>query len=170
MVASENRLGLFVRPDTFTFRINPGADQKVTLFATKFGEPAGNLQLRAVEMLDNFGGGSIGDRDEIHLPRQPVSGVPKDAISYPDTITTDRGGIATVTIKTQDPGSPRFLDGQLYGVAFYPADVCVKQKDKIGPDPEYRDNPLHAISILLWSAVPGDCWCRIGHRSRLLQT
>jgi hypothetical protein len=154
IVASENRHGLFVRPDTFTFRINPGDDQEVTLFATKFGEPAGNLQVRAVEMLGNFGQGSIGDRDEIHLPRQPVSGTPKDAISYPDTVTTDGRGIATVTIKTKDPKSPRFLDGQLYGVAFYPAEVCIKRRDKFIPQPEYRDNPYHALSILLWSGTP----------------
>jgi len=154
IVASENRHGLFVRPDTFTFRINPGDDQEVTLFATKFGEPTANLQIRAVEELAHIGLGSIGDEDEIHLPRQPRKGIPQDAISYPLLVTTNTRGVAKVTVKTKNPGSPRFLDGQMYGVAFYPADVLVQENNNLVLDPEYRHNPLHALSILLWSGMP----------------
>jgi hypothetical protein len=154
VVASENRHGLFIRADTFAFRINPGDDQEVTLVATKFGEPAAGLQIRAVEELTHIGLGSIGDQDEVHLPRQPRAGIPADAISYPNLFTTDARGRAKVTIKTKDPGSPRFLDGQMYGVAFYPADVVIQENGTFVPDPEYRHNPLHALSILLWSGIP----------------
>jgi hypothetical protein len=154
VAASENRQGLFVRADKFAFRVNPGDDQQVRLFATRFGEPARNIQIVAIPTVENFGRGSIGDTDEPDLPPQPPSGVPAEAVSYLRISNTDSHGVATVNVSTRDPGKARFLDGQLYGVAFYPVDALVDDGPNLTVDRDYRHNPHHALSILVWSATP----------------
>jgi hypothetical protein len=154
IIASENTYGLHVRPDTLTYRMDPGDSVDVAVHVSRFGRPAAGVELIALPTTENFGQGSIGDDDEPDLPPQPIAGVPGPALSYPTLNTTGPDGVANVTIVAADPGTPRFLDGQLYGVLFVPREALLEQNGQLTLDLEYRRNPHHSLSVLVWSSVP----------------
>ena len=104
----ENSAGAYLRAYDYVYRLNPGETGQVELMALSFGKPALGV---TVEL----------SYDANML--QPASGIqvaePRDALTFPDSVSTDPDGRATVALEASDPGNPRqFIDGQIYGVGY----------------------------------------------------
>lgn len=133
---------LYVRPDQFVLRLNPGESHTVSLVATKLGAPLQNASIVCV-------------RDPSQL--QPTGqgrpfGVadPPEAIRFPAAVTTGPTGVATLTITAQAPGQPRdYIDGQVYGIR-----AAVEQTMMHGLRP--RIDPRNVISVLVWDTFRAD--------------
>jgi len=127
--------GLYVRPDNFVYRLDPGDIATVQLFATRYGRPCAYAQITAGE-------------DPSQLQNDPATDTTR-AISLPATLPkTDANGRATLQITASDPGNPRgYIDGQVYSVALALADLA----------PDYPDDPWNVVSLLVFDAfAPGD--------------
>ena len=156
--------GLYVRADSFVFRIDPGETQRIEFHATQFGAPLANsvINLSATE---GFMGGT-GGGDTVSPPMRPTApipkiGTPKDAIEYNSSIKTNADGYAALEISASrtGPGTPRgYLSGQLYGIAY--------QLDTHPPG--YVSNSLNYVSILAFSRKdPPKCPTWYGDIQRL---
>ena len=131
IVASEPTDGKFLRADQFVFRMSPGDQPQVALWATEFGRPLANAAVGVV--FDNSGLQQGDDKD-------PSPGVPTEAVKFPAALTTDKDGRAALTLSAADPGAPRAridLDGQVYGIR---ASL---------PGAGYT-NPWDFVSLLVW--------------------
>lgn len=139
----EDSKGLFVRADTFVFRLNPGETAKVNFWATEFGQPAPQQQINLAQDADFV--------NQMQSPPNPPNipvGTPADALAtasgpFPTTVTTDELGRATLILSATDPGNPRvFIDGQVYGVPYSLA--------------ESNDNPdpSNFLSVLVFNSYP----------------
>ena len=115
----EDANGLFVRADTFVFRLNPGETGKVDFWATRFGRPAPQQQINLAQDPTTV--------NQMQSPPNPQNipiGTPASALytitgPFPTTVTTDNLGLASITLSASDPGNPRqFIDGQVYGVSY----------------------------------------------------
>jgi hypothetical protein len=94
----ETRDGIYVRADNFVHRLDPGDAAEVILHARRYGEPAANLVVHFA---------SVGE--------------PAGALTFRATATTDADGVASLRLAATDPGNPRrFIDGQVYAVAYAP--------------------------------------------------
>ena len=94
MLAAEDAEGLFVFPDPQAFPMDPGDQAGVLLTALTFGQPAPARQLEIDATLN---------------PGDP-------GVTLPASVTTDAAGMATVSVKASDPGTPRGpIDGQVFG-------------------------------------------------------
>ena len=125
--------GLYVRADRFVYRLEPGETADVTLYATVFGKPLPDATIV-----------SIADANELQGPT-PIA-TPADAIEFPCRVVTDARGVATLPIRTSDPGNPRgYIDGQVYGVR-------PMLQDTMSPLVGYPFYGTDFVSILLWSA------------------
>lgn len=133
---SEPNKGVYVRADQFVYRLSPGEQAAVTLFATRFGQPY--PQARVIPVLDPSG---------LQGPTPPVA-TPSSAISVPSRLTTDAQGKATLTISTSAPGNPRsYIDGQVYGVR------PVLEETVATPGEQYPFNPWLFVSLLVWDEL-----------------
>jgi hypothetical protein len=147
VVISEPDTGLFVRGDQFVFRLNPGEEAGVELYATRFGQPyagAGVLTVPVPEQLQP---------DSPLAPGQaPPVAVPARAVSYPVRVVTDERGRAWLPLRAGDPGQPRdYIDGQVYA-------LCpVLESVIVAPGDPYPYNQWNFISLLVWSGFqPGE--------------
>ena len=123
--------GLYVRADQFVYRLNPGENAEVNLFASQFGQPYAGAQIINYFDATQIGGG-------------PPVGVPASALQFPVSITTDRAGRATLRIAAGNPKNPRdYIDGQVYGVR-------PVLSDTLPPALAYPFNPSEFISLLVW--------------------
>ncbi|MGW4800035.1 hypothetical protein ACWEPC_47230, partial [Nonomuraea sp. NPDC004297] len=96
VVSRETRDGLYVRADDFVHRVEAGAAAVLTLYARRYGRPAGGLT--------------------IHLER---AGDGRPALGVPARVRTGGDGTATVRLAAGDPGNPRRgLDGVVERVAY----------------------------------------------------
>src|SRR5215213_5310644 len=120
--------GVYVRADSFVYRINPGETQQIEFYATRFGKP---LALTAINLTsaEGFMGGSGGGKTISPTPRPaaaiPDIGTPVEALAYSPSIPTDANGRAVldVTAAADGPGNPRgYIAGQLYGIGYQLAD------------------------------------------------
>ncbi|HKP13618.1 MAG TPA: hypothetical protein VJZ91_15970, partial [Blastocatellia bacterium] len=133
----ENSLGAFVRADRFVFRMDPGDEVEVQLYATVFGKPAVNQTISLVYDPDSV--------NNMQSPPNPPSipiGVPESALQIsPTCVTTDEQGRASFKLIASDPKNPRkFIDGQVYGVRY----IWGEQ------EPEgYNHDPTSFISVLV---------------------
>jgi hypothetical protein len=134
VIVSESQDGVYVRPEQFVFRLDPGGGASTDLIATKFGTPfaAATPQAQA----------------------QPLS-LP-DQSPLPNVITeakTNANGRAKLTIAAVDPGTPRdFIDGQVYAIFFSLRESTT--------DPRKFDR-ANFISLLMFSgmtAPPAPGW------------
>lgn len=135
LLAQESPDGRVVRADQFVFRLAPGDGTPVTLWATRFGKPLANA---AIALSFDSSGLQTGAGDT------PPVGTPTRALHFPDTVTTDANGMATLTLSATDPGEPRkadHIDGQVYGVRPAFADATWAS----------YYNPWDFISTLVWS-------------------
>ncbi|HEX2834862.1 MAG TPA: hypothetical protein VHW00_17750 [Thermoanaerobaculia bacterium] len=140
--------GAFVRADTYVYRLSPGGNAQISVYATQWGKPLANTsitfvfdpsQLQPANYIDN----------QTNVP--PV-GTPTTALAFNPTFTTDGNGVAAFTFTSvTDPGTPRYfnngqdygIDGQVYGIRASFTDASLNA----GPV-----NQWNFISILLWSA------------------
>lgn len=107
IVMSENASGAFVNFDGWVQRLNPGESVSVDVWANIFEQPANGAEIPLQTNNGNFG------------PPIPVLGTPKDAISFPPSVTIGTNGMGSFTISALNPGNPRrYVDGQLYGIGF----------------------------------------------------
>jgi hypothetical protein len=127
----------------------------IPVYATRFGQPLGGAAIRF-----DFDDSQLqpSDGQSPYVSPAPDTGValPKAALGFAQTATTDARGIATCTVTGSDPGTPRWfnngadygIDGQVYGVRPSFADPRLAQG---------LVNPLNFISFLLWSGYgPGN--------------
>jgi hypothetical protein len=138
---AESPGGLYVRADRYVFRMNPGDQAEVHLFATRFGRPYAGARIITILDPSELQGGNIPGS-----PPSPPVAVPIDAIDFPVRITTDKHGIANLTIRAKSPGDPRaYLDGQVYGVR------SVLEETIFWPTTPYPFNPWNYVSLLVWN-------------------
>ena len=138
---------VYVRPDQFVFRCDPGDEATVRLYATKLGRPHAGAIIRLAQ--DNGGlqfpspTAGLGQA----YPANWIVGSPASAVSFPGTVTTDGDGVAVVTVATSDPGNPRvYIDGQVYGISATLADAAA----------EIPADPANFVSLLVWSRFQAD--------------
>lgn len=135
--------GLYVRADSFVYRMNPGETRQVEFYATRFGQPlaSSGIQLSPTE---GFMGGSGGGATISPTPRPaaaiPQNNTPADALGFATSVPTDGGGRACLDLvaSAEGPGNARgYIAGQLYGVGYQLADQ----------PPGYISNPLDYVSV-----------------------
>ncbi|MDO7874758.1 hypothetical protein Q5H93_08440 [Hymenobacter sp. ASUV-10] len=105
----ESPQGLYVRADTFVFRLDAGQTATLDLWATQFGQPLPAAQGPILLQLDpsQLQGG----------PGEPAVATPTTALTFPAQVQTDANGRATVQVQANDLSSPRdYIDGQVYGL------------------------------------------------------
>jgi hypothetical protein len=123
--------GMHVRADLSVFRLDAGESAEITLYTTRFGEPAGGVPIACTPDVRGFQGG-----DELPL------GQPPDAVSAAASVTSGPDGVARLTVSTSDPKNPRgYIDGQLYGIRPTVQGANVNRFD--------------FVSILLWNGLAG---------------
>jgi hypothetical protein len=126
LIASESDDGIYVRPEQFVFRLDPGIGESTDLIVSKFGVPmpGATPQLQAQPL-------SLADRS-------PLPNTTAEA-------KTNADGRAKLTITAVDPGNPRgFVDGQVYAVAFSLQET---------PTAPRRFDPANFISLLMFSGT-----------------
>jgi hypothetical protein len=138
--------GLYLRADSFVYRMNPGETEQVEFYATKFGQPlaSSGIQLSTTE---GFMGGSGGGATISPTPRPtaaiPQNNTPADAFGFATSATTDADGLAKLDLVASAKG-PRnargYIAGQLYGVGYQLADQ----------PPGYISDPLDYVSVLVY--------------------
>jgi hypothetical protein len=131
---SEPSNGLYVRPDQFVYRLNPGESAEIHLFGTQFGQPCAGARVFAFLDPTQIGGG----------PGTPPVGVPEDTLDFPHTFLLDSKGEAKVKVRAGNPGNPReYIDGQVYSIRFALAGT-------LPPPIQYAFNPSEFVSFLVW--------------------
>jgi hypothetical protein len=129
--------GLYVRADKFVFRLNPGDNAEIHLFASVLGQPYPSAQVISYFDATQIGGG-------------PPVGTPQSALQFPLSVVTDSNGQALLKVTVQDPKNPRgYIDGQVYGIR--PALI-----DTLPPALQYPFNPLEFVSFLVWDEFIAD--------------
>ncbi|HEX8652641.1 MAG TPA: hypothetical protein VF708_17625 [Pyrinomonadaceae bacterium] len=138
----ENSSGLYLRADSFVFRLNPGESAEVNLTATQFGRRAPKQKITLVQDSSSV--------DQMQSPPNPQNiptGTPATALTFPSSVVTDKNGQAAFTLKASDPGNPRqFIDGQVYGVAY--------QLEARAATANYNHDPSNFISVLVFNSYP----------------
>jgi hypothetical protein len=145
LAVGEPANGLFVRADQFVFRLNPGDEADVDLYATRFGQPYAGAGVLVVPVPGQLQQGGLA----------PPTATPADGIAFDSRLVTDLTGRARLTIRAGDPGQPRgYIDGQVY--AFYPV-----LEETLGPvlgpvvgpghARPYPFNQWNFISVFAWS-------------------
>jgi hypothetical protein len=136
--------GVFVRADQFVFRLDPGDEAAVHLYASRFGRPyphASVLVVRYDAQLQPFS----------PLGEAPAVGTPEGALRFPTRVVTDEDGHAVLRVRADDPGSPRgYLDGQVYGL--YP----VLEETVVSPASPYPFDQWAFLTFLVWSRFRAD--------------
>jgi hypothetical protein len=126
IIASESDDGIYVRPEQFVFRIDPGANQSTDLIVTKFGVPMAGATPQA-------------QAQPFSLPQtSPLPVVTTDP-------KTNADGRASLTITAVDAQNPRgFIDGQVYAITFSVQESAVQPSDFDGSN---------IISLLMYNAI-----------------
>jgi hypothetical protein len=129
---------VFVRADQFVFRLSPGEQADVHLYATHFGHPYAGVQIELAFDPSQLQGGT----------GWPDPGTPTSALKLNSPVTAGQNGAVVAHIKASDPGNPRgYIDGQVYGVRPSTAETSA---------PDYPENPANFISLLVWDAFTSD--------------
>jgi hypothetical protein len=138
--------GVFTRADMFVFRIEPGAEQPIDFYGTRFGSPLPSADI-ALSNSGNFLAMLAGTPPDISMPSDGVN-IPAIGAS-PVTITTGANGHVQFALKANRSGPtidgnpwPRgYLGGQLYALGYQLAQQPAN----------YVSNPGNFISILAYS-------------------
>ena len=138
--------GVYVRADSFVYRMNPGETEHVDFYATRFGKPLATSVIN-LSPTEGFMGGSGGGKTISPTPRPsaaiPDIGTPAEALEYKDSIPTDANGNAVLDLiaSGDGPGNPRgYIAGQLYGIGYQLADQPAG----------YISNIMNYISVLVF--------------------
>lgn len=145
---SEWASGAYVRADEFVYRLTPGEEVQMPVYAMQWGQPLPGTPISFRADPSQLQPGSFIQT----IPTPPVA-TPPEALGLPAagvTVVTDGNGRAVLSITPTDPGTPRYfnngkdygIDGQVYGIrpAFRDASLLG------GPV-----NQWDFISVLLWS-------------------
>jgi hypothetical protein len=135
---SEWTSGAFVRADNFVYRMSPGDNTRVAVYATQWGRPLAGTKVAFTADASQLQPGNYVNPNQV-----PPVATPSQALEFNASATTDETGKAFMAASASDPGNPRqFIDGQVYGVR--PALA----------DPQYTgpDNQWNFVSFLLWDA------------------
>jgi hypothetical protein len=146
VLLQESINGLYVRADSFVYRLNPGETEQVEFYATQFGKPLASSAIN-LSSTDGFMGGSGGGKT-ITPPARPAAaipdiGTPTDALEYLESVTTDANGRAVLdlTASADGPKNPRgYISGQVYGIAYQLAEQ----------PPGYISSATNYISVLVF--------------------
>ena len=148
--------GAFVRADRYVYRMSPGDQVEIPVYAMQWGRPLGGAVISFVfdESQLQSQVGDPGPGSPYIAPSPPVATSP-DALSYASSGTTDGNGLAVLRVTAGDPGTPRYfnktpsnpggdygIDGQVYGLRPGFADTGTYS----GPV-----NQWNFISFLVWS-------------------
>jgi hypothetical protein len=120
VLLQESLSGLYVRADTFVCRMEPDSSASVELYASRYGSPLS----ASITLSPNTGpmGGTGAGNQTLNPPVEiPPIATPVDAVTWPDSLTTDANGKVALTIKARrlTPQYPRsYIDGQLYGIGY----------------------------------------------------
>ncbi len=146
VLMQESINGVYVRADSFVYRLNPGETEQVDFYATSFGKPLASSVID-LSPTEGFMGGSGGGKTISPPPRPaaaiPDIGTPADALDYLTSITTDANGHATLdlTASVDGPGNPRgYIAGQLYGIGYQLAEQPAG----------YISNIMNYVSVLVF--------------------
>ena len=146
VLLQESINGLYVRADSFVYRLNPGETQRVDFYATQFGRPlaASTISINPTEGFMGGSGTSGNPVPALNPPAAiPANNVPPEALSFATSGPTDRHGRAALDMiaSPAGPGNARgYLAGQLYGVGYQLADQ----------PPGYIRNLLDYVSVLVY--------------------
>jgi hypothetical protein len=137
VLIQENASGGLLRTEDSVFRLYPGDKATLSFRALRFGRPAAGetlyLRLDALQ---------VNNKQNPFNPYNLPTGVPASALTFPATVETDQEGRAQVTLEAHAPDHPRrFIDGQVYGVAYSWAPAMW---------PGYNANPWNFVSVLVW--------------------
>jgi hypothetical protein len=146
VLLQESINGVYVRADSFVYRMNPGDTEKVEFYASQFGKPLASSVIN-LSRTEGFMGGSGGGKTVTPTPRPaaaiPKIGKPKEALEFADSISTDANGRAVLelTASSEGPKNPRgYIAGQLYGIGYQLAEQPAG----------YISNPMNYISVLVF--------------------
>jgi hypothetical protein len=139
----ESPSGAFVRADTYVYRMSPGDEVSIRIYATKFGKPLAGTAIES-----SFDSAQL--QAQVDPTQDPPVASPAETLAFDSQATTDANGVAVLKVKAGDPGTPRWfndgadygIDGQVYGVR--PAFA----------DPTLAGGPVNQwnfISFLVWS-------------------
>jgi hypothetical protein len=139
--------GVFVRADTFVYRMSPGETVTISACAMQWGNPLAGVSI----------GFSL-DSSQLQPTAESPVATPVNVLTHanvpvsttPPTVTTDSNGRGVLTLAAADPGNVRWfnngqdygIDGQVYGVR--PAFT----------DPSPNTGPVNDwnfVSFLVWS-------------------
>jgi len=157
---SEWSSGVFVRADTFVYRLSPDQSTTIPVYAMQWGQP---LQGAAISFVLDPSQLQPTPNSWPYVGTGPAVAAPTTAISFNASGVTDSKGVAALSLSTTDPGWPRLfasgdygIDGQVYGIrASFTNGV-----EYTGPV-----NQWNFISVLLWSgfAPPNPVtWTEVG--------
>jgi hypothetical protein len=147
VLIQESLGGLYARADQYVYRLNPGENAAMRLYATRYGSPIA-AQLALAEDDSMIGGAGSGQT----IPDVPVPdvGVPLSALQYPAEVETHADGSPVLVPLSTDPagpGNPRgYIDGQVYGIGYQLADPPLPAK--------YHTSPWSFVSVLLFDLYP----------------
>ncbi|MBL8221806.1 MAG: hypothetical protein JNL62_21395 [Bryobacterales bacterium] len=147
VLLQESISGLYVRSDSFVFRLEPGEQETMEFYASQFGEPLAQAQIQ-LSATQGFMGGSGGGPTITPAPNPPAAiptiGTPADGVTYAATAVTDANGYAAVELNASadGPGNPRgYIESQLYGIGY-----------QLATQPSgYVSNPMNYISVLAYT-------------------
>lgn len=147
----ESIAGLFVRADNYVFRLNPGEQAIVDLWASRYGKPAAmDVRLGLIPSDQTIIGGA-GTGATLNAETWPIPDVaqPPDALLFPGaqgdsvTVQIDSSGRGhfTIAASPEGPGTPRgYLDGQVYALGY----------TIVNAPANYVYSPWYFLSVLLW--------------------
>jgi hypothetical protein len=126
ILLQESVNGVYVRSDNFVFRLDPGNSQPMEFYASRFGVPLADEEIR-LSSTAGFMGGS-GGGDTLTPPTRPAAkipdiNVPADGVRYDANAKTDKNGYVSVPLIANHNGlgaaPPRgYISGQLYGITY----------------------------------------------------
>ena len=140
--------GAFVGADTFVYRMSPGDSVDVQFYVTQWGQPVGDTTVSFALDPSQL---QIQAGTQLPAPfTAPNVGVPEDALQFNSSAQTDATGIAVLTIKATNPGTPRnFNDGKDYGIDGQVYGIRPSLSPlQFGGGPV---DPWNFVRILLWS-------------------
>ena len=148
---SEWSSAAFVRADQYVYRLSPGDQPQIDVYAMQFGKPLAGVQINFIPDNSQLQA-QVGEpgQGSPYVAASPPVGVPIHALGYHPSWMTDANGKAVISLNAGDPGTPRYfndgadygIDGQVYGIR--PGFADTQKYD--GPV-----NQWNFISILLWS-------------------
>jgi hypothetical protein len=139
--------GAFVRADGFVYRLSPGDQVEIPVYAMQLGRPLADVSigfsLDPNQLQPNPAGFP-------YVMASPPVATPDGVLQFSPTAPTDANGKAVLCVTAGDPGTPRWfnngadygIDGQVYGVRPAFADAALND----GPV-----NQWNFISFLVWS-------------------